>query len=308
MGLRHGGPCRAFTLAGEQGVSVGSFLIPRSVWQVNGIGARMAKAQQPDVVFIPRGITPDAVRAWAASSGLALAADPKPGLLLVYPDRRVLPKVCARTGMRRAGCCCSPCRVLRRRKHRAHCGCSLCYADRMGAYIDRLGRHTAAGRWLWFVTLTYRTRAYPWGRGFPVGGTRPHPDFVHGFFERMIRWIEGQVHTRVEYFVADQLGERGGRLHQHCGLSWPGLFEYRWKHLQQMLWKNAGFTRILPWKKHAAHYIGRFIDRDAETYQWGFRVGPEPVRSPVKVGRVVVAPSAPLPSSEFRKILRRRHR
>ncbi len=228
----------------------------------------------------------------------------------LYLDRRIMPRTCERTGMHRADCCCDPCRALRRRKHRASCSCWLCVADRLGAFVDQLGRRTAAGRWLWFVTLTFRTPHYPWARGFPVEQPEPHADFAHHFFDRMIRWIEGQVHSRVEYFTADQFGGIGGRLHLHCGLSWPGLFEYRWKDLQAMLWQVAGFNRILPWEIDAGYYIGRYIGRDAERCHWDFRVGPEPVRQIPSVGRQVVAESrVPEDSSDaYRQALSRWHR
>jgi hypothetical protein len=229
-------------------------------------------------------------------------------LRVKYPDARLEPRVCVRTNMRREFCPCTPCRALRRRKHRAPCRCWLCYADRIGAFVDQLGRRTAAGSWLWFLTLTFRTPHFPWVRRFPIEQPEPCADFVHHFFARMTQWIEQQVHSRVEYFAADQFGESGGRLHQHCGLSWPGLFEYRWKDLQQMLWQDAGFNRILPWEKDAGYYIGRYIGRDAERSHWDFRIGPESMRSPVPVGRTVVVPSADLPSSEFRNVLSRWHR
>jgi hypothetical protein len=231
-------------------------------------------------------------------------------LCVVYPDVRVAPRVCVRTNMRRDFCPCVRCRRRRRRKHRAACRCWLCYSDRQGAFIDSLGRRTAAGRWLWFLTLTFRTPHFPWARGFPVEQPEPCPDFVHHFFARMISWIEGQVHSRVEYFVADQFGEIGGRLHLHCGLSWPGLFEYRWKHLQEMLWKNAGFNRILPWEMDAGYYIGRYIGRDAERCHWDFRIGWERVRPRIPVGRRVLAESpAPGNSSDaYRMRLARWHR
>ena len=227
---------------------------------------------------------------------------------VIYPDARLEPRVCARTDARRDFCCCPPCRALRRRKHHAVCCCGLCYADRMGAFIDRLGERTHARRWLWFLTLTFRTPRFPWARGFPIEQPEPSPDFVHRFFFHedvrrpgMIQWIEREVHTRVEYFVADQFGEVGGRLHLHCGLSWPGLFEYRWKDLQEMLWKNAGFNRILPWKSDAGFYIGRYIGRDADRCHWDFRVGPDPLRTPSPVGRRVVARST-FPYGETRKL------
>ena len=124
----------------------------------------------------------------------------------------------------------------------------------------------------------------------------------------MISWIEREVHAPVEFFTVDQFGEVGGRLHRHCGLSWPGLFEYRWKPLQAMLWERSGYSRILRWQKDAAYYIGRYIGRDAQRSHWDFRAGPEHVRPPVVVGRQVIAASADLPSSAFRNILAKWHR
>ena len=229
---------------------------------------------------------------------------------VIYPDARLEPRVCVRTNMRREFCCCGPCRTLRRRKHRAACGCWLCYADRMGGFIDSLGQRTRVRRWLWFLTLTFRTPHFPWARGFPVEQPEPCPDFVRHCFERMLCWIEREVHSPVEFFVVHQFGESGGRLHLHCGLSWPGLFEYRWKDLQEMLWKDAGFNRILPWEKEAGFYIGRYIGRDAGRCHWDFRVGSEPLPAAVEVGRrVVVESPAPCDSSRaYRQTFRRWHR
>lgn len=179
----------------------------------------------------------------------------------------------------------------------------------MGEFIDELGSRTAGGQWKWFITLTYRTPTYPWAKGFPIEQPSPSFEFVVHFFERMIRWIERQAHSRVEFFNVHQFGETGGRLHQHCGLSWPGLFEYRWKDLQEMIWKNAGFNRILPWKMDAGYYIGRYIGRDAERCHWDFRVGAEHARPQIAVGRQVIAASAVLPREAFHEnVLRTWHR
>ena len=230
---------------------------------------------------------------------------------VIYPDGRLEPRVCARTGMRREFCHCGPCRALRRRKHRAACGCWLCYADRMGELVDGLGQRTRARRWLWFLTLTFRTLHFPWARGFPVEQPQPCPDFVNHSFERMLCWIEAEVHGPVEFFVVHQFGKSGGRLHLHCGLSWPGLFEYRWKDLQEMLWKDAGFNRILPWEKEASFYIGRYIGRDAGRCHWDFHVGSEPASPPVQeVGRrVLVVSDVPEDSSRaYRQTFCRWHR
>jgi hypothetical protein len=231
-------------------------------------------------------------------------------LRVFYPDARIEPRVCTRTKILRNYCHCAPCRALRRRKHGATCSCWRCYSDRMGTLIDDLGRRTAAGRWLWFITMTFRTPHFPWAQGFPIEQATPSPDFVRHFFDMMIHWIEGQVHARVEYFQTGQFGDIGGRLHQHCGLSWPGLFEYRWKDLQTMLWERGGFNRILPWEKDAGFYIGRYIGRDAQRCDWDFRVGFEPTRVSHPVGREVIAHSAApdLSSREFRRTLRSWHR
>jgi hypothetical protein len=230
-----------------------------------------------------------------------------------YPDVRVAPRVCPRTRMKRVFCPCTPCRVLRRRKHSTGCSCYLCFADRAGKFIDDLGRRTEARRWVWFVTLTFRTPHFPWARHFPVEQPMPAPDFVHHHFDAMIKWIEREVHHPVEFFTADQFGSKGGRLHLHCGLSWPGLFPYRWKSLQAMLWdgtgakdnpllKNgAGFNRILPWEQDAAYYIARYIGRDAHRAHWDWNVGirEPPIRLLPSVGRKDVAVS-PVPHASSR--------
>ena len=139
---------------------------------------------------------------------------------------------------------------------------------------------------------------------------QPSPDFVRHFFEWMICWIERQVHCRVEYFLGHQFGEIGGRLHLHAGLSWPGLFEYRWKDLQNMLWERAGFNRILPWKEDAGYYIGRYIGRDAGRTDWDFSVGKQSALTARPMGRQVVVRS-PVPddsSQGYRKTSGRWHR
>jgi hypothetical protein len=232
------------------------------------------------------------------------------GLHVVYPDGRLEPRSCVRTNIIREFCPCAPCRRLRRKKHRAACTCWLCFSDRMGAFIDQLGQKTSAGRWLWFVTLTFRTSSFPWRRGFPMQEPQPSPDFVRHCFEWMIRWLEGQVHGRVEYFVVHQFGDTGGRLHLHCGLSWPGLFEYRWKDLQNKLWERAGFNRILPWKEDAGYYIGRYIGRDTGRSDWDFRAGKERRPEGRPVGRQIVAhsPSPVNSSAGYRQTSGRWHR
>jgi hypothetical protein len=163
----------------------------------------------------------------------------------------------------------------------------------MGAFVDTLGSKTQAGEWLWFLTVTFRTPHFPYRRGFPMEQPRPNADFVEHFFNWMIRWIEREVHCSVEFFVAHQFGEQDGRLHLHCGVSWPNLFEYRWKELQAMLWKNAGLNRILPWEKDAGYYIARYIGRDAHRAHWRWNVAATspPARLLKPIGRIVTLPS-----------------
>jgi len=164
----------------------------------------------------------------------------------------------------------------------------------MGEFIDDLGRKTVAGHWLWFVTLSFRTPHYPWIDGFPIEQPRPNADFVENFFNRMLAWIERQVHCSVEFFVAHQFGELNGRHHLHFGVSWPNLFDYRWKPLQQMLWQNAGYNKILPWLQGASYYIGRYIGRDAHraNWRWNVGIGESPVRLLRPVGRKIIAVSS----------------
>jgi|SRR5579863_89292 len=215
-------------------------------------------------------------------------------LTVEYPDKRIAPRRCCRTGMIRVFCPCVLCRELRRRNHRAYCRCYLCFSDRMGEFVDDTGHKTQAGRWLWFVTLTFRTPHFPYAKGFPMEQPRPSPDFVDHFFDRMLNWIAREVHHPVEFFVAHQFGEINGRIHLHCGLSWPGLFEYRWKDLQAMLWKGAGINRILPWKQSAGYYIARYIGRDAHRANWRWNISvdsPSPVRLLHPIGRNVLAAS-----------------
>jgi hypothetical protein len=229
---------------------------------------------------------------------------------VTYPDARLEPKKCKSSHIVRAFCPCRGCRKLRRKKHGAYCHCWLCFADKTGEWIDDLGHRTGGRVWFWFLTLTFRTRDFPWARKFPIQQPRPSPDFVNHCFDRMIVWIEREVQAQVDFFVTHQFGEVAGRLHLHCGLSWPGASEYRWKDLQAKLWNEAGFNRILPWKRDAGFYIGRYIGRDAARAHWDFRIGSELVRPTPDVGKQIVAVSAaPDDSSrEFRRTMRSWHR
>lgn len=230
-------------------------------------------------------------------------------MAVTYPDRRIKPRTCERTGKARATCSCASCRKLRRRKHRAHCACLLCLCDRMGQMVDKLGRRTFAGRWLWFITVTFRTADHRWQRGYPLLQFRPDEVFVNHFFDRAIAHLERETHGPIEYFLAHQFGSQNGRLHLHCGVSWPDtLFEWQWKDFQAWVWEKAGFVRILPWRQDAAFYLSRYIGRSVGDCHWDFRVGPDRLPNPVSVGRRVTAPSADMPSANYRQVLNKWHR
>jgi hypothetical protein len=214
-------------------------------------------------------------------------------------------------------------------QHASGCACWRCYSQHVGAFIDELGLKTAVGYWQFFLTQSYRTPSFPWAKGFPRK-SEPHADFVHHFADYLISRLRKEFGPPIEYFFADQYGEAGGRLHQHFGISGPGLsvaFEKlialhndgkanqlpdELKSFQRMLWERAGFNRILPWLRPASYYIGRYIGRDVRDSYWDWEL--ESATSPesrpvVEVGRVVVAASCDLPAHYYRGgILRRWHR
>jgi len=292
-------------------------------------GGMMGKAREPEIVYIQQGVAPEWVRQNLAEEGWKFATQPKLGPNVVYYDRRTMPRECKRTGMQRDFCCCAPCRARRRRKHRAPCRCWLCFADRTGTYIDRLGSETLPQRWALFLTSTFRTRAIVKQLNASMERPEPHPDFVRHFLDRMICWLEKELCECVEFFVADQYGEIGGRLHQHIGLTSDSLISAAnelavmrqaipqttrlpatLRPFASMLWAKAGFNRILPWEMDAGYYIGRYIGRDAGRCHWNFRVGSEPVRLLHPVGRKVIAIS-PAPDESrgaYRSVLGVWHR
>ncbi len=172
----------------------------------------------------------------------------------------------------------------------------------MGRYIDSLGSQTVPGVWQVFATITFRTLTYPWQRGFPTGGSgRPKADFAHHLFDRLIDHLEKEIGSRVDYVVADQLGDRGGRLHQHAILSAAGLNEYSRTDIWEWLKERAGWSRVLPFEQGAAFYISRYIGRDMERCEWNLRIGERELYDidPSIVGRMVVVQSSDLPKSFY---------
>jgi hypothetical protein len=186
--------------------------------------------------------------------------------------------------------------------HEDGCGCWRCFSNHMGQYIDSLGSQTGPGEWQVFVTITFRTPTYPWQRGFPTGGSgRPKAVFAHHLFDRLIAHLEGELGSRVDYVVADQLGDRGGRLHQHAILAAPGLAEYSRTSIWEWLKERAGWSRVLPFEQGAAYYISRYIGRDINRCDWDLRVG-DPGHSGqivLPVGGTDLVLSSALPKSFF---------
>src|SRR5215472_896572 len=192
--------------------------------------------------------------------------------------------------------------MLRMDQHGKGCICSQCLSLHMGRYIDSLSSQTEPRRWDVFATITYRTSIYPWCRGFPTGGSgRPKAEFAHHLFDRLIVYLEAELRSRVDYVVADQFGERFGRLHQHAVLAAQGLSHYPRKHFWEWLKEHAGFSRVLPFEQGAAFYIARYIGRDMNRCEWNLRIGDRQLcdLDVSAIGGVVVAQSCNLPKAFF---------
>lgn len=194
-------------------------------------------------------------------------------------------------------------------KHHELCSCSKCLPRALGGWIDSLGATTRSGEWQVFSTMTYRTKNYPWARGFPMSGAgRPNPEFAHNLFARLITHLEGELQARLDYVVADQFGAQMGRFHQHAILASPGLDAYPRKQIWEWLKEKAGWSRVLPFEKGAAYYISQYIGRDAHKCEWNVRIGNESPTPPVEVGRITTVSSAPVDKSLFHLGLSNRHR
>jgi hypothetical protein len=194
-----------------------------------------------------------------------------------------------------------------RRRCQEFCNCWRCTARVLGRWLDILGARTCLGRWLFFVTITYRATEYQWVRGVPVSGTgRPSPAFARYLFTLFSEYVENSVGAPIDYVVVDQYGSRTGRFHQHALVTGRGLDRYPRRHLESWLLRNAGYSRVLPFERGAAYYVGRFIGREAAGLEWDLRIGREAEKRSlsVDVGRMVVAKSADLPSDLFHQTLR----
>jgi len=198
------------------------------------------------------------------------------------------------------------------RDHDVGCGCWKCTAEILGRWFDLVGMRTVAGSWQVFVTITFRTRSFPWGRGFPGPGSEmPSPGFGHGVFDDFVSQLAAQLGAPVDYILCDQTGRNGGRFHLHALLAADGLGEYPRAELEEWLRRRAGWSRALPFERGAAHYLGRYIGRNLGTAEWDIMVGdcktvgnsewPE-------VGRSVVVTSAELPKALFHQTMPGRRR
>jgi hypothetical protein len=172
----------------------------------------------------------------------------------------------------------------------------------MGRFIDSLSSQTGSGEWQVFATITYRTPNYPWCRGFPTSGSgRPKADFAHHFFDRFVAHLESEVGSRLDYVVADQLGDRFGRLHQHAILAAQGLSEYSRNEIWKWLKERAGYSRVLPFEHGAAYYISRYIGRHVNRCDWDLRIGARHLveLDPSAIAGVSIVNSANMPKAYF---------
>ena len=139
---------------------------------------------------------------------------------------------------------------------------------------------------------------------------RPKADFAHHLFDRLVSHLESELGSRVDYVVADQLGSINGRFHQHAILAGRGLDTYPRTEIWKWLKSRAGWSRILPFEQGAAHYISRYIGRDADRCDWYPRVGEQEL-SPIStsgIGRLNIVNSADLPREVFKQSYKERKR
>jgi hypothetical protein len=187
------------------------------------------------------------------------------------------------------------------------CTCWRCTTRVLGNWLDDLGTRTCVGRWLLFVTITYRSTEYGSVRGLGASGTgRPSSAFARYVFHLFSDYVERCVGAPIDYVIADQYGSRAGRFHQHALVAGRGLERCPRRDLENWLLRNAGYSRVLPFARGAAYYVGRFIGREAPGLEWDLRISGETENRSrsVDVGRTVVAKSADLPSDLFHQTFR----
>jgi len=196
------------------------------------------------------------------------------------------------------------------RNHELGRGCWRCTANQLGDWFDQLGAQTEAGEWQHFVTVTYRTKVYPWGRGFPSSGSgMPSAEFGHHCFDDFVSQLSARVGARVDYVVGDQFGKAHGRFHQHALLAAKCLDDYPRSSLEGWLRKRAGWSRVLPFEHGAAYYLAKYIGQNLQSAEWTVRIGCEAIgQERDDVGRIAIAKSADLSSALFHQTLPHRKR
>jgi hypothetical protein len=142
------------------------------------------------------------------------------------------------------------------------------------------------------------------------GSYRPSPHFVHRTFAQLVSHLENELHSSIDYVVADQLGALNGRLHQHFILAAPGLDQYPRTQIWNHLFKHAGFNRILPFERGAAFYIGKYIGRDVSECEWDVRFASSPSIPPMprQVGNTEIVRSVEMPKEAFKNTQKGWHR
>jgi hypothetical protein len=199
--------------------------------------------------------------------------------------------------------------MKRGQQHDPACRCFRCYAAALGSWIGELGALTICGCWVWLVTISYRTSNYPWGRGFPLmGAGKPNPDFAHRLFDRLVDHLEAELGSRVEFVASDEYGTQNGRFHQHALLSSPGLASYSTREIEHWLKARAGWSRVRPFRAGAARYLAKNIGRKLGAVDWRVEVGNAVTRTPVEIGRTVIAASASVPGEFFHQSFPHRKR
>ena len=179
-------------------------------------------------------------------------------------------------------------------KHTAQCRCRMCYGTALGKLLEGLGAKTELGFWAVFLTMTLGS--------VPTAGSGEY------WFNALIDHLSAELGTRIEYVRADQRGELFGRFHVHALIAACGLDTYPLRRIEDWLRVRVGWSRALPFREGAGRYLARYIGRNLQTADWQIKIGNDPSKSPVEVGKKVIAESADVPSEFFRQSLRNRKR